>query len=239
MRLNPDGFNDITFNGAGFAFVELAGIAHQHSSAQVVAHQPDGGVVVGGSYSGSSSGAYVIRFDANGKIDRSFGESGNGVVIISGEDDIHLSAISIVDGKIVLAGSAVRDGAMRGVIAVLTSKGSYNLVFNNGKPLFSAFVPQGLRWLHCVARLDGSIVVSGDTGIGVTDDDPSAITAKFLADGTPDLSFNGTGFSIFDEDGVLEALHDMAVLADGRIVVGGYFIGSFPNPQGWVIRYRG
>jgi uncharacterized delta-60 repeat protein len=239
MRLNPDGFNDITFNGAGFAFVELAGIAHQHSSAQVVAHQPDGGVVVGGSYSGPSSGAYVIRFDANGQIDRSFGESGNGVVIISGEDDIHLSAISIVDGKIVLAGSAVRDGAMRGVIAVLTSKGSYNLVFNNGKPLFSDFVPQGLRWLHCVARLDGSIVVSGDTGIGVTDDDPSAITAKFLADGTPDLSFNGTGFSIFDEDGVLEALHDMTVLADGRIVVGGYFIGSFPNPQGWVIRYRG
>lgn len=239
MRLNADGSDDTTFNGTGFAPVELAGIAHQHSSAQLVAHQPDGAVVVGGSYSGPSSGAYVIRFDANGKIDRSFGESGNGVVIISSEDDIHLSAISIVDSKIVLAGAAVRDGAMRGVIAVLTSKGSYNLVFNNGKPLFSDFVPQGLRWLRCVARPDGSIVVSGDTGIGVTDDDPNAITAKFLADGTPDLSFNGTGFSIFDEAGVLEALHDMTVLADGRIVVGGYFIGSFPNPQGWVIRYRG
>lgn len=239
MRLNADGSDDTTFNGTGFALVELAGIAHQHSSAQLVAHQPDGAVVVGGSYSGPSSGAYVIRFDANGKIDRSFGESGNGVVIISGEDDIHLSAISIVDGKIVLAGAAVKDGGMRGVIAVLTSKGSYNLVFNNGKPLLSDFVPQGLRWLRCVARPDGSIVVSGDTGIGVTDDDPSAITAKFLADGTPDLSFNGTGFSIFDEAGVLEALHDMTVLADGRIVVGGYFIGSFPNPQGWVIRYRG
>jgi len=239
MRLNADGSDDTTFNGTGFAPVELAGIAHQHSSAQMVAHQPDGAVVVGGSYSGPSSGAYVIRFDANGKIDREFGESGNGVVIISGEDEIHLSAISIVDSKIVLAGAAVRDGGMRGVIAVLTSKGSYNLVFNNGKPLFSDFVPQGLRWLRCVARPDGSIVVSGDTGIGVTDDDPSAITAKFLADGTLDLSFNGTGFSIFDEAGVLEALHDMTVLGDGRIVVGGYFIGSFPNPQGWVIRYRG
>lgn len=239
IRLNPDGSDDTTFNGKGFALVNLAGIPHESNYAKLFALHPDGAVVVGGSYNAPSPVAYLVRFDVHGQIDNTFGEQGNGVVTLPHEDLITLSAISIVDSKIVIAGSAIREGALHGLIAVLTSKGSYNLVFNNGKPLFSDFVPHGLEWRRCAARVDGSIIVSGYTGLGVIDDDLSVITARFLADGSPDHSFSSTGFSVFDKDGVYEEFRDMTVLADGRIVVAGYFIGSFPNPEGWILRYLG
>ena len=238
MRFNPDGSDDKTFNGSGFVLVELPGVPHDLNFAEVVATQPDGAVVVCGTYAGASSGAYIARFEATGRVNTGFGE--NGVVTIAHRDWINLDALSITENKIVIAGGAVREGAVHGLIAVLTFSGSYNLVFNGGKPLYSDFIPQGLRWLRCVARVtDGSIVVSGSTGVGAIDDDLTAVTARFLADGSLDPAFNGTGFTVFDEDDGFEYPHDMTVLADGRVVVGGVFFKNSAYSNGWMVRYLG
>ncbi|MBC3777573.1 hypothetical protein [Pseudomonas sp. SWRI99] len=236
LRFDSNGLPDTTFNGAGFAFVELAGISSADTVGQSVAAHTDGGVVVCGNYFAASvHGGYVIRFDTTGKIDTGFGN--NGVVDIVHTQWISLDVAKIVADKIVVAGGAAVEGVPQGLIAVLNFSGSYNRVFNGGQPLISLPVSQGVRWLHCVPRADGSIIVCGGSGVGALDDDLSAVTARFLADGSPDTSFFGTGFTVFNENDGFEYPHGMAVMDDGRIVVGGVFVTDTGYEKGWVIRY--
>ncbi|WP_460926718.1 NHL repeat-containing protein [Pseudomonas sp. MC6] len=236
LRFEPNGSPDTTFNGTGFAFVELAEISPSDIVAQAAATQADGAVVICGNYFAvSAHGAFVTRFDATGKIDTGFGI--NGVVDVPHDQWISLDVAAIVDDKIVVAGGAAVKNVSHGLIAVLNFSGSYNQVFNGGQPLISSPVPQGVRWLHCVPRTDGSVIVCGSSGTGALDENLSAVTARFLADGSPDASFFGSGFTVFNESAGFEYPHGMAVMVDGRIVVGGVYFTDSGYDKGWVIRY--
>ncbi|WP_064116443.1 hypothetical protein [Pseudomonas fluorescens] len=236
LRFEPDGSPDETFNGTGFAFIELAEISPSDIVAQAVATQVDGAVVICGNYFAvGKPGAYVTRFDAAGKVDRGFGTKG--AVYVPRDEWISLDVAAIVDDKIVVAGGAAVNGVPQGLIAVLNFSGSYNRVFNGGNPLISSPVSQGVRWLHCVPRTDGSVIVCGSSGNGVFDETLSAVTARFQADGSPDPSFFGTGFTVFNESAGFEYPHGMAVMDDGRIVVGGVYFTDSGTDKGWVIRY--
>jgi len=236
LRFQPNGSPDTTFNGTGFAFIELAEISPSDIVAQAAATQADGAVVICGNYFAEGAhGAYVTRFDATGKVDRGFGI--NGAVDVPHDQWISLDVAAIVDDKIVVAGGAAVEGVPQGLIAVLNFSGSYNRVFNGGQPLISSPVSQGVRWLHCVPRTDGSVIVCGSSGTGALDENLSAVTARFLADGSPDPSFFGTGFTVFNESAGFEYPHGMAVMDDGRIVVGGVYFTDSGYDKGWVIRY--
>ncbi|MGE8186988.1 hypothetical protein [Pseudomonas sp. NPDC086278] len=240
LRLNSNGSDDQTFNSSGFAIVELESIPNTANHGSVVAVQKDGKVLVGGYYSGASPsprGAYLIRFDAAGHVDRSF--NAGAVVTIPNDSLIDLAAISIrdSDGKIVVVGYAVRDSVINGLIAVLNDSGSPNLLFNGGKPLCSPVVSEGLRWWRCASPADGSIVVVGTTRLGANNAEHSAVTARYLPDGSLDPAFNGKGFTVFNEDEAFESAQDMAVMEDGRIIVCGIFSKDFELRGGWALRY--
>lgn len=236
LRFNPNGSRDTTFNGTGFAFVELAGIAPSDIVAQAVATQADGAVVICGHYFAKSAhGAFVTRLNATGKVDADFGN--NGAVDVPHDQWISLDVAAIVDDKIVVAGGAAVENVSHGWIAVLNFSGSYNQVFNGGQPLISSPVSQGVRWLHCVPRTDGSVIVCGSSGTGALDENLSAVTARFRADGSADTSFSGTGFTVFNESAGFEYPHGMAVMDDERIVVGGVYFTPSGYDEGWVIRY--
>lgn len=236
LRFDSNGLPDTTFNGAGFAFVELAGISSADTVGQSLAAQTDGGVVVCGYYfAASANGGYVTRFNTSGQVDTGFGK--HGVVDIPQDRWISLDVAAIVGDKIVVAGGTQEQGVIQGLVAVLNFSGEYNLVFNGGQPLINSPVPQGVRWLHCVPRADGSIIVCGGSGVGAIDGDLTAVTARFLADGSRDTSFFGTGFTVFNENDGFEYPYGMAVMDDGRIVVGGVFFMDAGFEKGWVIRY--
>jgi uncharacterized delta-60 repeat protein len=236
LRFDPNGSPDTTFNDTGFAFVELAEISPSDIVAQAAATQADGAVVICGNYFAvSAHGAFVTRFDATGKVDTGFGIKG--AVDVPHDQWISLDVAAIVDDKIVVAGGAAVEGVSQGLIAVLNLSGSYNRVFNDGQPLISSPVSQGVRWLHCVPRTDGSVIVCGNSGTGALDENLSAVTARFLADGSPDSSFFGSGFTVFNESAGFEYPHGMAVMDDGRIVVGGVYFTDSGSDKGWVIRY--
>src|SRR5204863_4057953 len=65
---------------------------------------------------------------------------------------------------------------------------------------------------------DGRIVVAGYTDESGVDSDFAVV--RFLADGTPDTSFDGDGIRTIDYSGDDRAA-GVAVQPDGRIVVGG------------------
>lgn len=245
LRLNPDGSMDKTFNGAGFAVVELKGIAYDRISADAVAVQADGKVLVSGVYvqnNPAARGAYVMRFDATGRLDTSFnGGVGHLTVAHSGLIYVESMAVRQNDGAVVVTGNAVVDRARHGLTFVLTHGGFFDFHFNRGQPLFSAPLDQGQGWLRCVLQADGSILVAGTTGRGLVEEGTTALTARFHSDGSLDPTFNDGGFAVFDGAGKYQTLEAMAVMTDGRIVVGGFGWedgGSWPYiDSGWVIRY--
>ncbi|MDO7895595.1 hypothetical protein [Pseudomonas citrulli] len=243
LRLNPDGSMDKTFNGAGFAVIELNNIAYDDLTADAVAVQADGKVIVSGSYfkaSPASRGAYVTRLDSMGRLDSDFN---GGVVTVPHANSIFVRDIAVkeADGRILVAGNARNNQAMNGILFVLTSGGFFDFNFNRGQPLFSMPLAQGQSWKCCTFQADGSILVAGTTGAGFVMEGTFALTARFLPDGSLDPTFNGVGFVTFDEKNQYESVETMAVMVDGRIVVGGF--GWLDGPdwayigRGWIVRY--
>ncbi|ROM68893.1 hypothetical protein BK653_13020 [Pseudomonas brassicacearum] len=243
LRLNSDGSTDKTFNGTGFAIIELKGLVYDWNSVHGVAVQRDGKVLVCGKYvrvAPRFAEGYVMRFDASGRVDTRFN---GGTVTVRHSDLIDLSAIWVgeTDGRIVAVGNATGEGVSSGLIVVLTADGFFDFNFNRGQPLFSRLVPQGLLWEHCWGQEDGSILVAGSTGEGFVTEDLAMITARYRSDGALDPTFNGRGFTVFDEDEGDEGIQDMKIMADGRIVICGFvWKQADPLPYidgGWVIRY--
>lgn len=237
LRLNADGSADQSFNG-GFAIVELQGVAHLWSSARGIALQADGKVVVCGQYGDNNGRAvFVMRFNSQGKVDADFNL--NRPVTITDSEEIDFRSIRLSETAILLVGQARREGVEHGLIVVLNSSGSYNLVFNNGAPLFSNLMSGSLSWRECALQSDGSIIVVG-VGRETSSRDLSVVTARYRADGTLDPAFNdGQGFAVFENDIGTHITDDMDVMEDGRIVICAFWMDANIRFGGWVLRYLG
>ncbi|MBB2888937.1 MULTISPECIES: hypothetical protein [Pseudomonas] len=243
VRLNTDGSLDKTLNGKGFVLVELPGINHNWNYAYGVAVQQDGKVLVCGDFSREASGerpdAYVIRYHQDGSVDESYGDDKIGVVTIT-DSSRWLDLVSMAlkaDGGVVAVGAAEAEGLREGLVVSLNVSGSFNLVFNNGKPLFSNFTEHGVSWRRCVLQADGKLVVSGQGGDAFLDENSSVTTARYTSDGSLDVTFAGKGWVDRNDEKGIDLFRGCAVMADNRIVICGYLI-SIPEPTtGFVVRY--
>lgn len=241
VRLNSNGTFDETFNGTGRAFVELEGVTG--SDGNGVAVQPDGKLVVYGSYKTvGDPGLYVTRFHAEGKQDTQFSNlmwSNPGY-----QFDFSDIVVRKSDGLIVLVGDSFEGGyAGSGVIFVLNPDGGFNLVFNEGKPLHSRLTNVGETWRRCVFGGDRQdrLIVAGIRGNAFLSDHTAAMTARYFMTGELDLVFNGQGWVVFDDPRWLDTTRDMTLTAEGSIVVCGEYkiienADSFIE-GGWIIRY--
>jgi len=205
-----------------------------------IATQADGKVVVAGYHEeGASTNMVVMRLNADGTLDQGFGtaEDGteNGIVNISLGDgnDVARDVAIQSDGKIVLVGdSVVADGSTNIIVARLNTDGSIDESFGqseDGTP--NGFVATSLGDGDDTANAvvldgEGRIVVAGSR---VAEDGSSNIlVARYDAAGVPDAGFGASG-----EDGTPEgfvtislgdgndASRDLALQADGKIVVAG------------------
>ena len=228
LRLNVDGSLDTSFNQKGFVLVELPGITHRWNYAAGVAVQQDGKVLVCGDFSREACDefpdAYVIRYDQDGKVDASFGDKKNGVVTITDSSRwLDLGSMTLKsDGGVVAVGTADHDGDREGLIVSLNPSGSFNLVFNNGKPLFSSFTEHGVSWRRCVLQTDGKLVFSGQGGGALVNENSSVVTARYKSDGSQDVKFAGKGWAVFNSESGIDMFRGCAVMADNRVVVSGY-----------------
>jgi uncharacterized delta-60 repeat protein len=243
LRLNVDGSLDTSFNQKGFVLVELPGITHRWNYAAGVAVQQDGKVLVCGDFSREACDefpdAYVIRYDQDGKVDASFGDKKNGVVTITDSSRwLDLGSMTLKsDGGVVAVGTADHDGDREGLIVSLNPSGSFNLVFNNGKPLFSSFTEHGVSWRRCVLQTDGKLVFSGQGGGALVNENSSVVTARYKSDGSQDVKFAGKGWAVFNSESGIDMFRGCAVMADNRVVVSGYVSFAPPPLQGYVLRY--
>ena len=208
LRYNADGTLDATFDGDGIVTTAISGATLGNSSMfWDVVIQPDGKIVAAGSTStGVDQDFAVVRYNANGSLDTTFGTGGI-VKTDFGTSGDSASGIALApDGKIVVSGSNANDVM---VIARYNTNGALDPTFDGDGKLTLV----GGRLREIALQADGKIVVVGSPeGSGAT------LVLRFDTNGTSDTTFDGDGRAEFN---VIRNGNAIALLGDGKIFIGG------------------
>src|SRR5206468_652342 len=97
VRYNANGSLDATF-GAGGKVTTPVGSADDYADALLV--QPDGKLVAAGNVEGSDRDFAVVRYNADGSLDGSFGTGGKVITPLGSSDDVAFSLVLQPDGKL-------------------------------------------------------------------------------------------------------------------------------------------
>ncbi len=183
-----------------------------------VAVQSDGKIVVAGyTDNGADDDVLVLRYNANGSLDTSFGT--NGVVTYdSGNDDYGTGVAIQSDGKIVVAGERQMGMWMTFGVLVLryNANGTLDTSFGtNGVVTYDSGNDDYGRAL--AIQSDGKIVVAGYSDNGANDD---VLVLRYNANGTLDTGFGTNGVVLYNS-GNDDYGTAVAVQSDGKIVVAG------------------
>jgi uncharacterized delta-60 repeat protein len=159
--------------------------------------QPDGKVIVGGSFTilGGQPRNYIGRVNGDGTLDPAFNPGAS--------DMVYALAVQ-PDGKIVVGGLFTSlAGQPRNRLARLNPDGTLDASFN----------PGANNYILCLAlQPDGGILVAGDfTTLGGK---PCSNLGRLNSDGSLDDSFNPAPN---------QEVSALALQPDGKVVVGGYF----------------
>ena len=248
-RLQPDGSLDATFEAALTNLPTLQGIAVQPDGRIVIvgcatgtarllangsadptftalpnyvpinalAIQPDGKILIGGFFTTihGSARTNLARLQADGTLDTTF-DPGAGA-------NAYVECLALQpDGKILVGGQFTEFGGQaRSGIVRLQADGSVDSTFDpgtgaaGGTPTYVASL--GLQ-------PDGRIVVAGD--FSSFNGHPCSMIVRLLPDGSVDPDFDSSG-------GANYGIETLALQADGKIIVGGFFdsLGGQPVPS--------
>jgi uncharacterized delta-60 repeat protein len=187
-----DGHLDPAFANGG---TTATGISGNDDYGHAVGVQSDGKIIVVG-----QSGVYpnfhstLARFKSDGSLDQTFGGSGIVVVPLDSNGD-GLSAIAFQpDGKIVVAGSVIRNNFTVGLtLARFNTNGTLDQAFGNGGSIVFNFGDQAAEGNAVVLQPDGKIVIVGVSGAGAYSELNDFVLARFTSSGIPDGSFGSGG----------------------------------------------
>lgn len=182
----------------------------------VVVPQPDGKIIAAGRFSTANGVARnrIARFNSNGSLDGSFDPG-------TGPDGEIFAAVLQPDGRVVIAGNfTMFNGLARNRVARLNADGSVDSTFGFSNGINNT--PASL-----VLQDDGRIIVGGQ--FSQVDLVQRFNLARLNTDGTVDMTFDpGNG-----PNGTVNAI---AIQRDGRIVIGGTFIGYNGFARGGIAR---
>jgi uncharacterized delta-60 repeat protein len=248
-RFNSNGTLDNSFGPGGTVRAPITG-GGLVDFATSVALLPNGEILVGG-FSDSTYSASgltiaigptmgVARFNADGSIDKTFGNSGSVEVHAIGFPlplDLYSIAVQS-DGKIVCAGASTVNettGQIAFTVARLDSNGALDNSFGSGGSAYT-FIAGGDSTedigYSVAIQSNGKIVVGGYTNGGTSADPRVAIgVARFDSDGVLDNSFGSNGTvstyvngpdSLYPNGYSWDAYgYSVALQSDGKIVVSG------------------
>ncbi|MEU8530963.1 calcium-binding protein, partial [Streptomyces sp. NPDC048629] len=208
-RYNMDGSLDTSFGGDGTVLTRLGGTVP--TSANVVLSGNDGGILVGGVYGGN---AMVASITAAGVPEAGFGEDGSGKTVFTfagGESAIN--DMTFIGGEQILAVGSSPAGF--GLMRFYQVAGGPDPTFGDNGKVASPFgnAAQSVA-VHGADRY----VVAGSSGSGAGSE---FAVARYDFDGNFDTTFDGDGRVTTGFGGSGAVGNDMAVQADGKIVVAG------------------
>uniref|UniRef100_UPI002B278387 delta-60 repeat domain-containing protein n=1 Tax=Nocardioides sp. TaxID=35761 RepID=UPI002B278387 len=237
-RFNPDGTPDPDFGDPNLKS------ANAYASAQRVAIQDDGGILVTGDFitAGAGDDAYrfLARLGPDGGVDYSFRnpdiDGGDGGPTVGTGRGVAVQA----DGKVVVAGYFAAVGPESNPTPGSSERTPYgNLArFNADGTLDTTFINPHLdQFAHAVViQPDGKILVAGSfTHVGAAAI-PCQGLARFNPDGTPDPTFEDP--QLGNNISGAGSCRALALQDDGKILVTGNFTtaGADNRPYRWLAR---
>ena len=212
LRYNADGSLDSSLDGDGILTTDV-GIDRGNS----VALQSDGKIVVAGT---SDDDFCVLRYNADGSLDSSFG-GGDGIVTVDlGGIDRGNSLALQSDGKIVVAGTSDDDFC----VLRYNADGSLDSSFGGGDGIVTVDLGGIDRGNSLALQSDGKIVVAGTTDIGGSED---FAVVRYTVNGSLDWSFGGGDGIVTVDLGGNDSGNSVAIQSDGKIVVAGTAVGAY------------
>ncbi|MDZ8080062.1 MAG: DUF4347 domain-containing protein [Nostoc sp. DcaGUA01] len=218
-RYNTNGSLDTSFGNGGKVITNLG----QDLGYKVLV-QPDGKTILVGSI--GNGDRVLVRYNTDGSIDTSFGNSGK----VNGTNGN--TAVILSDGKIIVAGAAISDPNSYSAsgplidfaLARYHSNGSLDTSFgNNGRVLTP--IGTSLDTANSIAiQADGKIVVAGYAwSVWNGSNQEDFAIARYNSDGSLDTSFGNGGkiiapLSISNNDRATS----LTIQSNGKIVVAGY-----------------
>ena len=192
-RINSDGSLDASFDPGVGA----------DSRVKTITIQSDEQLLIGGyfvNYNGISR-RHIARINTDGSLDTSF-NPGNGAT------STVISILEQSDGKILIGGNfGGYNGNLRNCIARINTDGSLDVSFDPGNGANSFITSLALQ-------SDGKIIIGGF--FTSYDDIPINHIARINTAGSLDLSFD-------PGNGANDLINSLAILSDGKIVIGGNF----------------
>ncbi len=214
MRITPAGTLDTTFNGTGILVVRFNDV---NEAANAVVIQPDGKIVIGGFLNNFVKNDYLMmRFEANGMIDTTFGSGGLVITSINSSNNNIRSLALQNDGKILAGGT--------NAMVRYRTDGSLDESFGN-----NGIVNTTLQVTKLLLLNDGKILITGSSG-------SNPAVSRYNSNGTLDTSFNGTGTATANLANNTCLGNSLAVQSDNKIVVGGSC--SPGTPKSFVFRFQ-
>ncbi|MBA3649944.1 MAG: hypothetical protein H0W66_00315 [Chthoniobacterales bacterium] len=224
-RYNADGSLDSSFGEFGDGRVRTAVSGGGAAQINGIALQSDGKIVVAGRAGDQAAHTLdfaILRYNADGTLDTSFGTGGGTNVDFFAGNDAAFALVIQANGKIVAGGSASRGDASSPDFALvrLNANGSLDNTFSGDGKVATDF-SSSLDGIYGLAlQADGKIVAAGYTYVTSEANDNFAL-ARYKSDGTLDSSFGSGGKVITDIDPVTDEAHAVVVQADGHIIAGG------------------
>jgi uncharacterized delta-60 repeat protein len=231
VRYNADGSLDTTFNPIGHNGKVTTAIGSGDDGAYSVAVQGNGKIVATGySSNAGKSNIAVVRYNADGSPDPSFGSGGIVTTSIGGGEQASGVAVQS-DGKIMVAGHTYNGNQSHYDIALVryTETGALDPSFGGGTGIVTtAFASDNSRATSLAMQNDGKILVAGYTGTNFF----SFVVARYNPDGLLDTTFNPLGAKPGTATATIGSTYNictsLAIQGDGKVLLAGYSDSGLP-----------
>ncbi len=224
-QYNTNGTLDSSFGSNGLGFYPTYDIANERFHAQGMEIQPDGKILLAGTYLDSTLGATfaVLRFNANGTIDNTFGNGGMFYTAVSNNNLCYAMSLQ-PDGKIILAGQVSNNTTYKFHIGLLrlSSSGTFDTGFGIGGKVITSFGNFDDMAQTMQLQADGKIIVGGAYNLNYSPNQNTGDFAllRYNADGTLDSAYGRHGIittHFLNND----MAYSSAIQPDGKIVLAG------------------
>jgi len=180
--------------------------------------QPDGKVVFAGYSSGGINLDFaLVRYNADGSLDDSFGNGGMVTTDLERETNEARSIKIQNDGKLIVGGYTYSSDTHDFALVRYNTDGSLDTSFGTGGIVITDFGDSDWLWSTAI-QVDGKIVIGGYTESLDVD---RFVLARYSIDGTLDQAFGNGGIVTTEVDSGASYGYSVAIQPDGKILLAG------------------
>jgi uncharacterized delta-60 repeat protein len=220
---------DPSFGEGGRVFVDFVG---DTDAAATVILQPDGKLLVGRANDATDDDFSIVRLNADGSLDPSFGRDGRTTLDVPGVNGTAYVVLRQADGRIVAAGTVrdvtASDDSNFG-LARYNEDGSVDASFGVDGVVTHDLGGRGDAIHALVQQADGRLVAAGRSDGGSNASSDMALV-RFESNGSVDRSFGANGVVVvnFYESNGYDELNGLVQQSDGALLAAGSAAPSNP-----------